>query len=434
MEANEASGIDGDGNGEQFDCPWEGCERSFGTEGGLKSHYGASDDHEGSLAGVEVECSQCGGAFRVSPSRSESAKFCSRDCQDQHYKSKRATIKCKRCGDGFEVYSYKEDTAKFCSPECHAEWLSKNNCGEDNYRYKGRVDVECIRCGDVFDTRPARADSAKYCSRDCMRKLEAKETHHCEVCGESFTIYKSSQKTSRFCGQDCYTDWLRENAVSGEDHPQYKAKVEIVCDGCGETFEVHQCRADTAKFCSNSCSSKQEEYNCAWCGENFKARPRDVARRFCSTECAHEWRRENALSGQEHHSWRGGYTIYEAVKKLIRDEPWDTTAARIRERDNHECQVCGKHTSEQDRALTANHIPALLDGGCNADELLMAVCDECHHKAEAYVRALPEVELHLVDWSDDELPEGRERWRPDDDTDTPTVGQATFETFAPADD
>ncbi|EMA47991.1 hypothetical protein [Halococcus saccharolyticus] len=184
----------------------------------------------------------------------------------------------------------------------------------------------------------------------------------------------------------------------GEDNPRWQGgKAEIECEQCGKIEPVKPARLGRARFCSRGCKDR--------------------------------WQSENVF-GQDHHQWRGGYCTREAVKKLIRAETWETqTAPRIRERDNHECQVCGKHTSEQDRALTVNHLPALLDGGCNNDDVLFTVCDECHHKAEAYVRALPEVDLLLRDWTDDELPGGRERWTPPEDP-TPTPEQSTFAAFA----
>jgi NMD protein affecting ribosome stability and mRNA decay len=78
--------------------------------------------------------------------------------------------------------------------------------------------------------------------------------------------------------------------------------------------------------------------------------------------------------------------------------------------------MCGEERAPTDRALDVHHIPGLMDGGCNADELLTSLCNECHKKAEHYLRTIPEIEFVLCDWFDDELPEGRERWTPDMDT------------------
>lgn len=138
--------------------------------------------------------------------------------------------------------------------------------------------------------------------------------------------------------------------------------------------------------------------------------------------------RDGPNVGVESAHWRGGHSIYHAVLALIRDEPWSATTARIRDHDEHTCQMCGEERAPADRALDVHHIPGLMDGGCNADELLTSLCNECHNKAEHYLRTIPEIELVLCDWSDDELPKGRERWTPDTTALSPE--QVTFAEFA----
>jgi len=139
----------------------------------------------------------------------------------------------------------------------------------------------------------------------------------------------------------------------------------------------------------------------------------------CSTSTVHKWlhahdieTRNDPPSGSNSAHWRGGGGAYRAVRTLIRKESWEETASRIRDRDNHTCQMCGEE-KRNGRSLDVNHIPALLDGGCNADELLMSFCISCHNTGEYYLREATGAETHLRDWSDDELPEGRERWTPD---------------------
>lgn len=94
-------------------------------------------------------------------------------------------------------------------------------------------------------------------------------------------------------------------------------------------------------------------------------------------------REENGMkgvTGQDHPNWNGGKSIYDAVKKQLGDESWNTTRTRIRDRDG-ECRMCG---CESD-SLDVHHLIPLMAGGCHADELLIALCSECHRRVEAYI-------------------------------------------------
>lgn len=318
---------------------------------------------------------------------------------------------------------------------------------------------QCEKCGKSFGTDRGRAihdgtceNDAPWDCREVLARLWGMQNRSYQEVAEILgtTVDKIRYRVEKYGIQrdgswkcphsECDAIFGSEFALKvhygqSEDHEGSIGGCSLECEWCGGEFSVEPRRKNEAKFCGMECLRASQKarwttLKCELCGDDYRQRSyRQSRSRFCSVEC--KWKSRRAVSGQAHPSWRGGKSIYDAIKKLIRDESWGATASRIRERDGNKCRVCGKHTSEQDRALIANHIPALLDGGCNADGLLMAVCDGCHNKAEAYVRAIPEVELHLRDWSDDELPEGRERWTPDG---TPTEIQPTLGSFAPADD
>jgi len=90
------------------ECPK--CGDTFKSEHGVKVHYARS--HDGSIAGVEVECSQCGSPLRREENQVERSEnhFCSEECNNQyrrenftpHNKVDYPTVECEHCGGGFQ--------------------------------------------------------------------------------------------------------------------------------------------------------------------------------------------------------------------------------------------------------------------------------------------------------------------------------------------
>lgn len=98
-----------------------------------------------------------------------------------------------------------------------------------------------------------------------------------------------------------------------------------------------------------------------------------------------EARDENGMrgkTGSDHPRWRGGRSLLDGLRKMMGEESWDTIRARVRERSNHECEMCGRRQPE--RGLDVHHIVPLVCGGTNDRELLMAMCRSCHQRVERY--------------------------------------------------
>lgn len=131
---------------------------------------------------------------------------------------------------------------------------------------------------------------------------------------------------------------------------------------------------------------------------------REGERKFCSPECHGIWRSENS-TGEDNPTWRGGKSVYDAVKKLIGPTAFWHVKGEVREDANHECEWCGKSASENGREMDVHHIIPLMAGGTNAHELQMALCRKHHRLAETYMRQ--NFTTHLVDWTGSELPDGR---------------------------
>ena len=137
---------------------------------------------------------------------------------------------------------------------------------------------------------------------------------------------------------------LRDN--SGKKNPNYTH---------GETLKKHYCNE---KGCDNEISY-----------ENYR-----IGNKRCSS-CAKIGKRSPAfgvhLFGKLNHNWRGG------ISK--EPYPFDWTKilkASIRTRDNHQCQICGKSTKANSRALDVHHID--YDKENLKPDNLISLCRGCH--------------------------------------------------------
>lgn len=106
---------------------------------------------------------------------------------------------------------------------------------------------------------------------------------------------------------------------------------------------------------------------CANCGARITRRRRDVKRSahlFCSRICADV--------GQKRRD-----------SEALRYGPgWKNVRATIRKRDKV-CQACGKTPEQNGAALHVHHLKPFRVGGTNHPSNLVALCESCHHVAEA---------------------------------------------------
>ena len=168
------------------------------------------------------KCLHCGNDFFVkSPSKYETQKFCSKECQLKGRK-RDFKINCQKCGTEFISES---PSGKLC-----------DNC-------KTYI---CETCGKLFVIKKLRnEESIKFCSRKCqIIGREIKVEHICEKCGKKF-ISKSSN--SKWC-EDCCT---------------------VTCLICGTNFIVKPRRIKTSKYCSKVCRAKGD-MNHIWTENDFK--------------------------------------------------------------------------------------------------------------------------------------------------------------------
>lgn len=162
----------------------------------------------------------------------------------------------------------------------------------------------------------------------------------CEVCGDEFDVKHSRRDTRRFCGSDCHDEWKKE-AYSGEGNHNYKQPISTTCEWCENTYTVPPHKEDST--------------------------------RFCSQECMIEWR-SRAYAGENHPRWKGRDSYY-------RGPNWRRQREKARERDNNECQNCGR-----EEGLHVHHIVPFVsfDDYREANKLqnLITLCASCHHRLE----------------------------------------------------
>lgn len=310
----------------------------------------------------------------------------------------------------------------------------------------------CPGCGRVFDTKQGRLTHQSVCDdadapwqdEQTLRRLRLEEERTldeiAEELGCSHTAVKrwvdrygieqpkpwQNEDTLRRlyieeqlpmgeigdrlgCTHTTIRNWLKEYGISRRD---METNLEL---GIVRRDKEHSPTWDGGK----------ETGSCEWCGAEFQYNP-SKDRRFCSLRCAGK-NYSAYVRGPDHPHWTGGSATRDAVVKSIGVTSWSVIKEQARNDDKNTCQLCGESRFPAEQALDVHHIISVMYGGCNAGELLMSLCRSCHRKSEKYIKSLPEVEPVLVDWPDDELPEGRERWMSDD---TPTVGQSELTGFA----
>lgn len=103
------------------------------------------------------------------------------------------------------------------------------------------------------------------------------------------------------------------------------------------------------------------------------------------------------VTGQDNPNWRGGKSIYDAVRKQLPGPSWTTLRERTREAAGGECEMCGRSAEEiEHRDLDVHHVVPLLCGGTNEEWNRLALCPSCHNRAEWFTRNIPEIEPVLV--------------------------------------
>lgn len=174
---------------------------------------------------VEIECEGCDDIFQVIPSKSETARFCSRNCRET-----KISLECKNCKIEYSEYKHREDRSDFCSRECYYEWMrSEEWGGKDHPNWKG---------GGPWNYGPNWDEQS--------RKARRRDQHRCQDCG----ITEPEHLAEYGCKHPVHhITPIREFRDDGDlDHEAANDLDNLItlCDGCHPKWDqVAPLRLDT---------------------------------------------------------------------------------------------------------------------------------------------------------------------------------------------
>jgi len=203
------------------------------------------------------------------------------------------------------------------------------------------VEVDCDYCGSTVDRDPNQLQRNKrtYCNPECFYTDRREDRHEveCAQCGERLTrrIGHIEEYDKQYCDSQCMAADRRD-------------RVTTECDECGTTMQIYPSRA------------KEHDHH------------------FCDNECFGAWRSKHRV-GKDAPNWTGGARTYYGPR-------WRHHRAKIIDRDNHECALCGiseaTHRQLFGKGLSVHHVTPRQECDtwteANRPGNLLTVCMVCH--------------------------------------------------------
>ncbi|MFP8955642.1 HNH endonuclease [Natrialbaceae archaeon A-CW3] len=236
-----------------------------------------------------------------------------------------------------------------CCPTCDEQFPTEQGMRQHHTKVHGEPlpNRTCSGCGlEFYDPKSRR----RYCD-DCNPNVgpnngnwrDATETASCRRCGTAFEYYPSN-KDGVYCSScvEAADGLLPDNPSSPGE------RVSVDCGWCDNTLSVYPSRVET--------------------------NDRGV---FCDHACYGRWL-STTIVGEEHHQWAGGSISYGRSWWAIRRQALD--------RDNYQCQACGRTRDDLERNPDVHHITPVrqFDDPAEAHTLenVVSLCRSCHRLAE----------------------------------------------------
>jgi len=195
---------------------------------------------------------------------------------------------------------------------------------------------QCPTCDDEFETQRGVSNHHAAAHGESIAVKEAE----CEVCGDTFEYYPSDRKGVVCSQNECFKEYWSENAPAKDE-------------------EVHEKMVSNHEFSEDGLDKLSQA-----AAEN---NPMERAEN------------RDKISGEGNGRWVEGSTSEYGPG-------WEEAKEKVLERDEYQCQNCGKTMDELGQKPDVHHIKPFrtFDEPTEAHDLdnLIALCRSCHRNAE----------------------------------------------------
>ena len=158
----------------------------------------------------------------------------------------------------------------------------------------------------------------------------------------------------------------------------------VACSYCKKKIYKAKWELNRRKhYCSQKCRVSDKRYICSWirngkvvvcecCGKRFYLSKKGLKylHHYCSNKCKYLDQATWQLTGEEHHSWKGGRSFGQYPTKFNRK-----LKVFIRRRDRYTCRICGS------KGNLVHHIDYNKHNCSHSN--LVTLCRPCHSRTTA---------------------------------------------------
>lgn len=189
-----------------------------------------------------------------------------------------------------------------------------------------------------------------------------KRLYRCDECKAIIEDYPSQRTGDTiFCDRSCHNSY--------QSDPEPPKPYGCPHEACDKAFQTKN-GLKTHYGYKHEGTIGGVELTCRLCKETFRRPPSQSHLMFCSRRCFYDF-------------GKGGNGI-DRVRRILGDRCWDAISEEVREEADDTCEMCGKDVSDDYRSPQVHHLLPLRAGGTHAEWNLIALCAQCHGKAEAF--------------------------------------------------